>query len=120
MTNRIAVETPWVEKAQPVPLMTLGMVSMSVPLCKQIYVLLTKDERFLISKQHATVASSSPDLATFFASEAEARDYLGQLEVRNSANLKLFQLYEWCIRLINKRRIHRAEDTGGEAAEEIP
>lgn len=114
------IQVPWAEKIEGPGILTLGMVSMSVPLCRSIWIIVTKDERFLISKQHGTVASSSPDLATFFASEEEAQDYLAHLEVRNAANLKLFPLFEWVMRLIQRRRIGKAEDAGGDPAETIP
>ena len=111
---------PKAERIEPPGVITLGLVSMGTQLCKRIWIILTKDERFAISKQHGTVNSSSVELATFFDSREEAENYLAQLEVRVAANCKLFPLYEWCMRLMARRSLRKAEDAGGQPAEGIP
>lgn len=111
---------PEAERIEAPRIFALNIVSMDWELAKQIWILLSKDERFMVSKAHGTVSSNSPDLATLFGSEKAASNYHAQLEVLVAAQFRPFPLFEWCQRLVHKRNIQKAEDSGGEPAQEIP
>ncbi len=84
------------EKAQPLGprFITLGLLTMTVRVAQRLWVLRTRDRRFLVSRAHGTVAYKSLELATFFADEIEARTYAQSLEAGTYSAVEWVRLFD--------------------------
>lgn len=84
------------QPTSPIPpkFITLGLLTLTVRVAQLLWVLRTKDRRFLISRAHGTVAYRSLELATLFRDEGEARTYMGSLQAGTEAEVEPVRLFD--------------------------
>lgn len=84
------------DRAAPIPpkFLTLGLLTMTVRVAQGLWVIRTRDKRFLISRAHGTVAYNSLELATFFANKEEATLYMQSLEAGAYAGVEVASFFE--------------------------